>query len=64
MTDDNFKFATIPAPSSPDERRFVELVRMVIREENSKRDEAMITAVTNAVLSYSSALSRTTRSPA
>jgi hypothetical protein len=35
-TPDNFNFADIPAPSTPVEKRFVELVRGVVRDELSK----------------------------
>jgi hypothetical protein len=46
---DNFKFADIPAPATPDEARFVELVRLVVREELRKRDEAIFVAASGAL---------------
>lgn len=51
-TPDNFKFADIPAPSTPEEKRFVELVRAVVRDELRKHDDAFMTAVSASALSF------------
>lgn len=48
MSGDTFKFADIPAPSTPDEKRIVELVRAVVRDEMSKHADVLIEAFTKA----------------
>jgi hypothetical protein len=52
-TPDNFNFADILAPSTPDEARIVELVRAVVRDELRKRDDLIIAAVADALRRHS-----------
>jgi hypothetical protein len=49
---DNFRFADIPAPSTPGEHRFVELVRAVVRDEMHKQDDRIVDAISRGIAAF------------
>jgi hypothetical protein len=49
---DNFKFADIPAPSTPEEKRFVELFRAVVRDEMHKQDDRIVDAISRGIAAF------------
>jgi hypothetical protein len=52
MSPDNFNFADIPPASTPDEQRFVELIRAVVRDENHKRDDRIVDAISRGMAAF------------